>query len=110
MLAGAKYIIELFDNDEFKPFLIQGPHRWGKSNYGNILMSEVFSIHNGGIPNWEKVKKRIGYTPEEVLDQLDSIEKDERWYCFHWDDAGTWLHSLDFQDQYEQPAYTYLLV
>lgn len=110
MLAGTKYIWELYDNDEFKPFLIQGSHGWGKTSYANILTSEVYSRDNSGIPDWEKVKKRMGYTPEEVLNQLDSIEEDERWYCYHWDDAGTWLHSLDFQDPFVKQVGKYMQV
>ena len=110
MLDGTKYIWELFDNDEFKPFLIQGPHGWGKTSYANILVSEVYSRGNNSIPDWEKVKERIGYTPEEVLNLLDSIPEDERWYCFHWDDAGTWLHSLDFQDPFVKQVGKYMQV
>lgn len=110
MLAGAKYILELYDNDEFKPFLIQGPHGFGKTSYANTLMAEVFSVNNGGIPDWNKVKERIGYTPIEVLDVLDSIPNGERWYCFHWDDAGTWLHSLDFQDPFVKQVGKYMQV
>jgi len=110
MLQGAKYIIELFDNDEFKPFLIQGAHGWGKTSYANTIMAEAFSIHNDGVPDWERVKKRVGYDPDEVLDLLDSIPLGQRWYCFHWDDAGTWLHSLDFQDPFVKAVGKYMQV
>lgn len=110
MLAGAKYIIELFDNDEFKPFLIQGAHGWGKTSYANTLMAEVYSRNNDGIPDWNKVKERLGYTPEEVLNDLDSIPDGERWLCYHWDDAGTWLHSLDFQDPFVKQVGKYMQV
>lgn len=108
MLDGAKHIIKLFDNDEFKPFLIQGDHGFGKTSYANTLMAEVFSIHKDGVPDWEKVKHRIGYNPDEVLDQLDNIPEGERWYCYHWDDAGTWLHNLDFQDPFVKAIGKYM--
>ena len=110
MLAGAKYIIELYDNDEFKPFLIQGAHGWGKTSYANTLLAEAHSIHNNGVPDWNMVKKRIGYDPEEVLDQLDSIPIGKRWYAYHWDDSGTWLHSLDFQDPFVKAIGKYMQV
>jgi len=110
MLYGAKFIIELFDNDEFKPILIQGGHGFGKTSYANTLIAEVHSIHNGGTPDWDMVKKRIGYDPDEVLDTLDDIPEGERWYAYHWDDAGTWLHSLDFQDPFVKAVGKYMQV
>jgi len=110
MLAGAKFIIDLYDNDEFKPILIQGPHGFGKTSYANTLIAEVHSITNGGIPNWNVVKKYIGYDPDEVLNTLDSIPVGERWYVYHWDDAGTWLHSLDFQDPFVKAVGKYMQV
>ena len=110
MLDGAKFIIELFDNDEFRPLLIQGSHGFGKSSYANTLIAEVYSIHNDGVPDWEMVKKRVGYDPEEVLETLDSIPEGERWYVYHWDDAGTWLHSLDFQDPFVKAVGKYMQV
>lgn len=110
MLYGAKYALELYNNDEFKPFLIQGAHGWGKTSYANTLLAEIHSINNNGIPDWDMVKKRIGYDPEEVLDQLDSIPIGQRWYAYHWDDAGTWLHSLDFQDPFVKAIGKYMQV
>jgi len=110
MLYGAKYIIELFDNDEFRPFLVQGSHGFGKSSYANTIMAEAHSRSNGGNPDWKIIKQRIGYTPDEVLDQLDSIPINERWLAYHWDDAGTWLHSLDFQDPFVKAVGKYMHV
>jgi len=110
MLDDARHIIEWFNNDEFKPLLIQGPHGWGKTSYANTLIAEVHSIHNGGVPNWDMVKKRLGYNPIEVLDHLDSIPFGERWYVYHWDDSGTWLHSLDFQDPFVKAVGKYMQV
>ena len=110
MLFGAKYILELFDNDEFRPFLIQGGHGFGKTSYANTLIAEVYSRDNGGSPNWDIVKKRIGYTPEEVLNDLIGIPKGEKWLVYHWDDSGTWLHSLDFQDPFVKSVGKYMHV
>lgn len=110
MLDGANFIIELYDNDEFKPILIQGGHGVGKTTYANVLIAEVHSIFNNDIPDWEIVKKRIGYDPGEVLETLESIPIGERWYVYHWDDAGTWVHSLDFQDPFVKAVGKYLQV
>jgi len=103
-------MLELYDNDEFRPILIQGGNGYGKTSYANTLIAEAYSVHNGGRPDWEIVKKRIGYEPIEVLDDLDSIPFGERWLAYHWDDAGTWLHSLDFQDPFVKAVGKYMQV
>ncbi|GAG78362.1 unnamed protein product [marine sediment metagenome] len=36
MLDGAKRILELYEDDEFKPFIIEGDHGYGKSTYANL--------------------------------------------------------------------------
>lgn len=110
MLEGARFIQDLFDNDEFKPFLIQGGHGFGKTSYANTLIAESYSRYNNDIPDWDMVKQRIGYDPKEVLDDLDSIPIGERWLVYHWDDAGTWLHSLDFQDPFVKAVGKYMQV
>ena len=110
MLYGAKFIQELYDNDEFRPFLVQGGHGWGKTSYSNTLIAEVYSVDNGGIPDWDIVKKRMGYDPDKVLTMLESIPIGERWKVFHWDDAATWLHSLDFQDHFVKAVGKYMQV
>ena len=54
MLAGAKYIRELYENDEFGVIIVQGPHGYGKSSYANNLIAEAYYLENNGIkkPNW----------------------------------------------------------
>jgi hypothetical protein len=116
VLEGAKRIVELFDNDEFKPIIIQGDHGYGKSSYANWLIASVYG--ENGKPKWytSKSKKKInpifethvGFHPKHVLDQWTA--KNGRDYVYHWDDAGLWLHSLDFQDPFVKEVGKYMQV
>lgn len=110
MLDGAKRIIELFDDDEFKPIIIQGDHGYGKSTYANRIVAEVGSVINGGKANWrvDHFKRHLGFHPIKVLNLW--IDKAKRDYCFHWDDAGLWLHNLDFQDPFVKAVGKYMQV
>jgi len=109
MLEGAKYIKKLFDDDESKAFIIQGDNGIGKTSYANRLISEVYS-EDGINGNWDVslFKNHIGFHPKHVLDIW--IAKQERDYVFHWDDAGLWLHSLDFQDPFVKETGKYMQV
>lgn len=110
MLEGAKYIRELFDNDEFQPILIQGGHGYGKTSYAHRLISEVYAFKNNDKPywNWEFFERHMGFAPEEVLREW--ILKKKRDHVYHWDDAGLWLHSLDFQDLFVKDVGKYMQV
>lgn len=142
MLQGTKRILELFDDDEFKAFIVQGDHGYGKSSYSNRLIADVYGhVFNGGTPLWKpKFSKDIeywfsshmGFNPKEVIDEWQFKEKREDWllkrlggyprsilnkwqyhdkkrdYVYHWDDAGTYLHSLDFQDPFVKETGKYM--
>jgi len=106
---GAKRILELYENDEFKPIIIQGDHGYGKSSYANRLISEVYS-NGDGRPCWDKTlfETHVGFHPKHVLKLW--MRKHDRDKCFHWDDAGLWLHSLDFQDPFVKEVGKYMQV
>lgn len=110
MLKGAEKIIKLYDDNEFKPIIIQGDHGYGKSTYANRIVAEVGSVLNGGKANWrvEYFKRHIGFHPVKVLKLW--TDKSKRGYVFHWDDAGLWLHSLDFQDPFVKAVGKYMQV
>jgi len=109
MLDGAKRIIELYEDDEFKPLIIQGDHGYGKSSYANRLIAEVYSIDRvKGNWNTDIFKRHIGFHPKHVLDLW--MNKRGRDHCFHWDDAGLWLHSLDYQDPFVKDVGKYMQV
>jgi len=116
MLDGAKRILELYDDDEFKPIIIEGDHGYGKSTYANRLISEVYSLKelgwggNGKRANWniKLFKSHMGFHPNEVVKKWKA--KRSRDHCFHWDDAGLWLHNLDFQNKFVKSAGKYMQV
>lgn len=116
MLEGAKRIIELFDDDEFKPFIVEGDHGFGKSSYSNRLIAEVYSLPkmgwggNGNKGNWriDLFQSHMGFHPKAVIRKWK--QKKTKDYCFHWDDAGIWLHNLDFQNKFVKDAGKYMQV
>ena len=109
MLDGAKRILELYDNDEFKPFIIEGDHGYGKSSYANRLIAEVYS-EDGIKGNWRTsiFEAHMGFHPKLVINKWRSKKFKDR--CFHWDDAGLWLHSLDFQNKFVKATGKYMQV
>ena len=89
MLQGTKEIIRLYDNDEFKPFIIIGGHGLGKSSYATSLISDVYGhVFNHGVPYWETFtplvqewfEAHIGFHPREVIDEWELTDKREQ--CF----------------------------
>jgi hypothetical protein len=107
MLAGAKRIIELYDNDEFEIFVINGKNGYGKTSYAHRIISEVYS-KDGVHGNWDVsvFEKRIGYHPDRVIRNWKSKRK--RDYCYHWDDSGYFLNALDYQDPFVKEVGKYL--
>jgi len=110
MLEGAKRIIELFNDDEFKAIIIEGDHGYGKSSYANRLISEVYS-KDGVHGNWDTTQLfpgHLGFIPKHVIDLWRKKRKRDK--CFHWDDAGYWLHNLDFQNKFVKDVGKYMQV
>jgi len=82
----------------------------------------------------EWFEAHIGFNPKEVLDEWQFTKNREEWLlreygdyprreyndwqykdkrrdlCYCWDDAGLWLHSLDFQDPFVKDAGKYMQV
>ena len=109
MLASAKRILELYDDDEFKPIIIEGDHGYGKSTYANRTIAEVYS-NDGNRGNWniKLFESHMGFHPKAVVTKWRrKISKD---YCFHWDDSGLWLHNLDFQNKFVKDVGKYMQV
>ena len=107
MMEITKRIKENYDNDEFQVFVIEGWNGYGKTTYANKSIAEVFS-KDGNERNWNigLFRQHLGFHPIRVLQNWDSMKN--RDYCFHWDDAGAWLHSLDFNNPYVKQVGKYL--
>lgn len=114
MLAATQKILDLWYNDEFKIFIIQGDHGYGKTTYANRIIAEVYSNPefgwggNGKTSNWnrELFKHHLGFHPAYVLDIW--MKKRKRDLVYHWDDTGLWLHSLDWQDPFVKEIGKYM--
>lgn len=117
MLKATEKILELFDNDEFKIFIVTGDHGYGKSAYCNRVLAEVYSLRrqetyqgDGIHSNWNiKVfQDHLGFLPKHVLNLWKSKRK--RDLAFHWDDAGLWLSSSSHYDPFVKEVGNYLQV
>lgn len=115
MLDATKRVLELYDNDEFELFIIQGKNGYGKTTYANRIIAEVYSHRNqnrwggnGHTGNWNVnlFKNHLGFHPMKVLNRWTSMKK--RDYVYHWDDAGVWLNAYDYQDPFVKEAAKYL--
>jgi hypothetical protein len=97
LLAGTKRILELFEDNEFEIFVIQGKNGYGKSAYANRLLAEVYS-EDGIHSNWSVplLKTKIGFHPMKVITRWERMRKRDK--AYHWDDSGTWLSAMDHMD------------
>lgn len=83
----ASMINRWYYHDEFKPVIVYGQMRIGKSSYALKVAREVYG-------DWETVKKYVVYTPQEFLDKcLNTTFKKP---LLIWDDAGLWLFAYDY--------------
>jgi hypothetical protein len=115
MLDASKRVIELFDNDEFEIFIVNGKNGYGKTTYANRIIAEVYSQRdtekwggNGTKANWniKLFRHHLGFHPAHVVKRWMKMKT--RDYVFHWDDAGTWLNALDYQDKFVKSVGKYL--
>jgi len=107
MLAATKKVSELYENDEFKIFIVEGDHGYGKTSYANKIIAEAYSkdnIHK----NWDRnlFKRHLGFHPAHVLN--DWMSKRKRDIVYHWDDAGLWLNAMDYQDPFVKEVGKYM--
>lgn len=92
-----------FYEDEFTLFIIYGPLRYGKSSLAFQILAEVYKTWDPEI-----LKNYIGFHPEQVLDHWSTIRGKIKAYV--WDDAGLWLHALDWTDPFIKSVGKYLNV
>jgi len=97
MLAASKYVNELHGEhgERAQLFIIEGGAGVGKTAYGANILAEVHSL-DGKEGNWdiEIFKRYMGFHPQKVLEKWNQAEEEK---VFLWDDAGSWINSLDYQ-------------
>jgi len=93
ILAGM--IKKWYYSDEFKPVIVYGQMRIGKSAYALKVAREVYG-------DWEIVKDFIVFKPEEFLEKC--METRHKEPLLIWDDAGLWLFAYDYMRNPLLPA------
>jgi hypothetical protein len=118
MLDASKRILELYEDNESQIYIIEGWNGHGKSSYANTIISEVYS-KDGINPNWSipLFREHLGFHPMSVLKKWKIKHKNAKTFqlhpndlVFHWDDAGAWLHSLDYNNPYVKQVGKYLQI
>jgi hypothetical protein len=104
LLATTALILDAFKKDEFILVIIYGPLRMGKSSLAFQILAEVYGT-------WDvtTLRQYIGFHPEEVLKKWATLGR-EKQKAFVWDDAGLWLHALDWNSPFVKAAGKYLNV
>jgi len=107
--ALARRIVKNFERDDFNIFIIHGTPRIGKSAYIIKVMQQVLLYFYGIDANtWKYFKPYFGWDPDEISERW--MEINERIPMFTWDDAGYWLHSLNWTDPLLQTIQKYFNV
>lgn len=96
-LSLARLIVRNFMNDDFSLVIIDGNLRVGKSSYAIKSVSQAHEYLFGKpITKMRDLKWVMGWEPNEVVELWQA--NDERQPVFIWDDAGYWLHSMNWND------------
>lgn len=96
MLAITEYINALYLEDQAGIVIVEGNPGYGKTAYGANALAETHTTDNIH-GNWDLdvFKKHMGFHPLKVLEKWKKAYREK---VFLWDDAGAWIHSLDYQD------------
>jgi hypothetical protein len=96
-LALARLIVRNFLRDDFSLIIIDGNLRVGKSVLSIKAVSQAHDYLFGKpIKKMRDLKWVMGWEPSECVEIWQS--QTERQPCFIWDDAGYWLHSMNWND------------
>ncbi len=107
--ALARRIIKNYERDEFNNVIIHGTPRIGKSAYIIKVLAQVaMYLWGQDWDRWKYYKPYFGWDPSENVDRW--IDITERIPMFVWDDAGYWLHSLNWTDPLLQAIQKYFNV
>jgi hypothetical protein len=100
----AKQIEWLWRAGQTKIFIVHGILGAGKSSYTCQVLAETYGDHSADPRdeahwNWEAVKSRIVFRPEEFMAKIEQMEEEERRdKVLLWDDAGYWLTAKKWHD------------
>jgi len=100
-MAIARKIVRNFERDDFSIIIVTGNLRKGKSSYAmkgveqalNYLYPYRYPNHKMTYSDYTEV---MGWETEEVIDTW--LDLDGRYPVYIWDDAGYWLHSMNWND------------
>ena len=107
--ALAKKIVRNFERDDFNVFIIHGTPRIGKSAYViKVIIQVLWYLYREEVTEWKQIAPYFGWEPSEVAERWDRIT--ERIPFYVWDDAGYWLHSLNWTDPLLQAIQKYFNV
>jgi hypothetical protein len=107
--AMARRIIRNYERDDFNIFIIHGTPRIGKSAYViKVMMQVAMYLWGDEWTKWRQFKPYFGWDPDEISETWYMLE--ERIPFFNWDDAGYWLHSLNWTDPLLQAIQKYFNV
>lgn len=97
-LALARKIVRNYERDDFSLIIIHGNLRIGKSTYAIKSMEQALQYLGllKGKMTPEVLKWIMGWETEEVVDTWMMVEERQPGYI--WDDAGYWLHSMNWND------------
>lgn len=98
-LTLARQIVRNYRNDDFSLIIIDGNLRVGKSALAIRAVEQALDylgkIHTNEIQP-DELEEVLGFKPRLVLDSWLQLE--ERQPVYIWDDAGYWLHSMNWHD------------
>lgn len=97
-LALARKIVRNYERDDFSLIIIYGNLRIGKSTYAIKAMEQALQYLGmlKGKMTPQVLKWIMGWETEEVVDTWMLVEERQPGYI--WDDAGYWLHSMNWND------------
>jgi len=109
----SEMIEQAYRLDEAYMVIVYGPLGYGKSSYACQVLAELYGDHDASPLdprhwNWEAVKRRIFFHPRDYLSYIMSHGGREP--AVIWDDAGVWLHSLDWAERWVKTVGKYLQV
>lgn len=96
-------IRDWYQNDEFRPIVVQGFHGYGKSSFAAYVASEIY-----GTWAWSILKEYIVFHPKEFLSKIMKIKKKHP--LIVWDDAGYWLNNMDYNNKFVKAVGKYMQV